>query len=282
MAGQPIKLECWLDRIKDESCSISWYLNESLLDINNPKYEINKPIGSLIIQNSKLADSGIYSCWAETELKVYITSINVNVNPTVNKNIEIESKTKIVHALTKQSTNLDCIWWYVDQNFDFSFDYIEWKRNSTVIDDSNSEKYEFLDNFKTNLKIKDISVTDSFDIYTCNLRLSPHTEKQSIFKLEVGSIPFIEDLKSKYKTLWFYEFEKVKLECSFKGVPKPNVKWYFNSFQIDQDFTSFMINENSLSILRLDEKLQGVYTCNGSNLHGSTLVQFYVKIASNF
>lgn len=234
----------------------------------------------MIIKASELSDSGIYSCLAETDSTIYITSINLKIHRRQNKNTEIESKTKTIHALANHSTNLDCLWWFIDQDFDLSFDNIEWKQNSTIIDDNLNKKYEFLDNFRTNLKIKEITFLDGFDTYTCNLKLSPYIEKQSIFKLEVGSIPYIEDLKSTYKSLWFYEFEQVKLECPFRGVPEPTIQWYFNSFQIEQDFTSFMITNNTLSILRFDEQLQGVYSCNASNMYGSTLMEFYVKIAS--
>ncbi|RNA30102.1 papilin isoform X1, partial [Brachionus plicatilis] len=279
MENEPIKLECRLEQVKDESCSIHWHFNETLLDLNNPKYETNKPIGSLNIESSQLSDSGLYTCLAETESVIYNTSVNVNINPALNKNTEIESKTKTVQALANQSTNLDCLWWFVDQNFDLTFDHIEWKLNSSPIEAKQNQKYEFLDNFKTILKIKNITVSDALDTYTCTLKLSPYIEKQSIFILEVGSIPYIENLKSKYASLWFYEFEQVKLECPFKGVPKPSVRWYFNSLLIDDDLTSFMINDNSLNILRLDEPLQGVYACNGSNIYGTTLVEFYVKIA---
>lgn len=83
-------------------------------------------------------------------------------------------------------------------------------------------------------------------------------------------------------SLWYREFEKVKLKCPIEGIPIPYISWYLNSNLLDLNSNDqFKIDPDtsSLTISELKTSLQGLYSCNGTNEFGTEIYRHQVEIA---
>ena len=65
---------------------------------------------------------------------------------------------------------------------------IEWRLNDSILKlEGDTKKYEFLDNSNTLLLVKNLSIHQSGEVYTCEFKLENHLIKKSIFNFLVGS-----------------------------------------------------------------------------------------------
>ncbi|CAF0864587.1 unnamed protein product [Brachionus calyciflorus] len=282
---ESIKLNCQIGDLTEKFDSIIWTLNNEKLEPDNPNLIINQDSNLLVIKEAKLTDTGLYTCTAQSNSSIYSTKINLNINKKQIKTTQIESKTKLIKASVNQSISLDCAWWFTNSEnlFDSSLEYtIEWKLNSTKIDvENNSKKFEFLDNFKTLLQVKNIQLTEAHDIYSCSLKMFDNSERQSVFRLSVGMVPYMKNSNSNYNQIskWFYKFDSVILECPLVGYPEPTITWLQDSNELNSQLRQFKIDGNSLTIFQLDDLQQGVYSCNATNDFGSNKIDFSIGIA---
>lgn len=271
---ESVKIDCYISSIEMfKVLNSKWILNDSV-----PLAEKNI---SFILNKVQLNDSGVYECSAETDSSNYQTKIILIVNP---KPVSKETRKKVLSAQKTKSILLDCTWWFTTSEsflFNTNVSYeIEWTRNGIKFG-YNSAKYEFLDSFNTLLKINDLNINDSFDTFTCDFKLSKYKIKQSIFNLNIGVSPFVSEENLEFKQ-WFEKFEKVILECPINGQPAPKKSWYFNSNLIDATLSLVyhLNSDNStLIIKKLEESLQGLYTCNASNEFGSEVYKHKVELA---
>lgn len=188
-----LKLDCKIPNY-ERIIQSSWNLNETIRIVvgQNGKYHLDNENRSLSIQRVEYNDSGVYECFAETQSYNYVTKLNVTVGP---RPMTITSKHKHFKTEKGKSVVLDCTWWFNDsENLLFNVDYknnTQWLRNDTIIDEklvSADVKYEFLDSSNTLLKVTDLTISETNDIYTCNFKLKNNTIQQSKFTLEIGGI----------------------------------------------------------------------------------------------
>ena len=274
-------LDCKLPT-EEEFLKISWNFNET-----NP---IETPItlpNRLTLSGTKLSDSGDYECYAETNTKNYLTKIAVEVLP---RKVVVETNLKEI-ALTKGSTIfMDCTWWFTTNSL-FSFssnipaNLTHWTINGTEVTEKN-DKLEFLDGYKTILKLKKVEMNETNNLYSCVFNMNRYERKISKFSLFVGLKPFVRnslEIKNNNTVQWFNEYKAILFKCPLEGMPEVTRSWYFNQNLINGNDDRFETDTEHSTILikKLDESLQGTYICNASNQFGYDIVKYDVKLAGN-
>lgn len=86
---------------------------------------------------------------------------------------------------------MDCLFWFNNQNF-FSINQkqnlIEWNLNETPLNvEKKSNKYEFLDNQNSLLRINDLKLNENNDTYSCSFKSDTNEINKSLFTIFVGS-----------------------------------------------------------------------------------------------
>lgn len=163
-----------------EILKISWTLNETI--------KLNTPVSYsdlYTLNNIGLDDAGVYECYAETNSTNYLTVIEMEV---VALPVSVESRLKQVASVKGSSTILDCTWWFTTNSLDknnIPDNLTTWKVNGTRIRETIG-KHEFLDSYKTILKVDNLGLHDSGDMYICEFNLKKNEIKISNFSLFIG------------------------------------------------------------------------------------------------
>lgn len=82
------------------------------------------------------------------------------------------------------------------------------------------------------------------------------------------------------KTLTIKAGENIKLNCSIRGRPVPQVTWYKDGKEVDKmlvDITT-VIGSSSLFIRDADRNDRGIYTVEAKNSSGTTKVDVLVRV----
>ncbi|KAA0707192.1 Neural cell adhesion molecule L1 [Triplophysa tibetana] len=149
---------------------------------------------------------------------------------------------------------------------------IQWIR----IDGSLSESRSSKDSFDRILRFRNINESDSGE-YQCTATnvqgIATHT-----YSITVEAAPYwIKEPKSQL----YAPGEKVELECSADGIPKPAVTWSINGnplSDIDPD-PRRTVKRGTLTLKNLERSDTAVYQCKAANKHGTILINAYVYVA---
>ncbi len=179
--SQQVIIDCQIAEKEQDIFQISWSFNETF------RLEREKST-RLKINDVNINQAGVYECYAETPANTYLTSVHLNVSPLP---VQVETKLKKISANKGSSVILDCTWWFLkNELFDNSllkFSVTKWKFNNTIIDEEKiHRKFEFLDPYKTVLKIKDLELNETNTLYSCLFYIKNFQLKISNFSLFVG------------------------------------------------------------------------------------------------
>ena len=85
--------------------------------------------------------------------------------------------------------------------------------------------------------------------------------------------------------------ENITFLCQAVGEPVPNISWYFNDINVSDNNNKYMImsrslnittTENTLTVYNVTSSDVGTYTCNYSNIIGSTTRSGILTVTSKF
>ena len=126
----------------------------------------------------------MYECYAETNTNHYLTKVELNV---LAMPLRLETKFKEVSATKGSSILLDCTWWFKKTDL-FDHDIItKWKINNELINEQVfNKKYQFLDEFKTVVRVNDLELNETGNVYTCLCIMKNYEIKISNFTLNIG------------------------------------------------------------------------------------------------
>ena len=76
--------------------------------------------------------------------------------------------------------------------------------------------------------------------------------------------------------------ESVKFECSFNGIPNPNIHWFYMPFggsRVQLTLTEhYVITAGSLEIKQILKKDEGMYICRAVNVAGAVESSAYLRV----
>lgn len=79
--------------------------------------------------------------------------------------------------------------------------------------------------------------------------------------------------------------ESVKFECSFNGIPNPNIHWFYmpsGGSRVPLTQTDhYVITAGSLEIKQIVKKDEGMYICRAVNVAGSVESSAYLRVKGN-
>ena len=73
----------------------------------------------------------------------------------------------------------------------------------------------------------------------------------------------------------------MKFECSFNGIPKPNIQWFYTSGGSRVQLTQtqhYIITAGSLEIRQIQKKDEGKYICKAVNVAGQLESSVYLRV----
>ena len=189
---ETIRIDCKIPNY-ERIITLGWSFNEThklahLDELSQARHHFENENRTLVIAELHASDSGTYECFAETSSYNYITRINVDVRT---KQVQLESKAKLVRIEKGKSGILDCAWWFNDaQNLLFdsnSINSTEWLLNGSRLEiETAPDKYKFLDSLNTLLSVSVSSIGESNDVYNCSIKFKNGTVKISNFTLDIG------------------------------------------------------------------------------------------------
>ena len=76
--------------------------------------------------------------------------------------------------------------------------------------------------------------------------------------------------------------ETVRFNCSFSGIPRPHIRWFFHSgvstVQLTQTGDHYVITNGLLEILQIRKEREGKYICQAVNIAGQTQAEAYLTV----
>jgi len=250
--------------------AISWTFNETI-KLTTPKTGPD----FYSIKNIQSNQAGIYECHAQANLTDYLTKIDLTVK---NLPLTTEKKLKEISTTKSSSVVLDCTWWFTTSLSDIKNmpgNLTKWTLNDADLIDS--VKYEYLNSYRTILRVNHLGVNDSSNVYTCRFSLKKNQVKISEFRLFVGVAPFAVSesaLRNNNSQLWSGGEKTVSFDCPLSGVPDVVKMWYLNGEALGQTGDRIVIE-------RLNREMEGFYTCNASNEFGYEILRYEASLAGN-
>ena len=145
-----------------------------------------------------------------------------------------------------------------------------------------SQKFSFLQdrNGKVCLFINQMDISD-VGYYTCQATNEHGTEKRTIKLLNAEPPMFTKRLDE----ITVPSRNHIRLECAFKGVPEPTVKW-FKDYQPLHDTSRISIassgEQSTLVISDAITRDMGLYSCTVTNLAGSSTTAAFVHVTGKY
>lgn len=79
--------------------------------------------------------------------------------------------------------------------------------------------------------------------------------------------------------------ETVRFQCSFHGIPPPDVKWFHSSEGSTVQLTEtarHIISAGNLEVRQIVKKDEGKYICQAVNIAGHSQASFYLRVKGIF
>jgi hypothetical protein len=281
------------------TAEVFWYFGEKWIQNNEQDshyliiYEnINDPNGiesyltTLKIFNLNLADSGTYTCRLKNcvgEISSH-SILTVLTQPKIIKHLP-----KNLDQIEKKELKLECC---ISESIPKST--IQWLKNGNVLNNSKNitiakPTYDQETNsmcYSLNILEPLVADSDSYKISASNKIATV----ESICDLNIISAPrIIKDIKSTFEC---NEFEKISLELTVVGNPRPEFRWYQfnqdNNSEVELEslegvFNSYIKSENTyvFEIMKVFKSMQGKYTIKLFNSGGSIETSFYLIVNGN-
>ncbi|XP_066996542.2 titin isoform X1 [Anabrus simplex] len=294
-AGQKIKLECEVTGLP--APELSWSHNgKPVKETRDLKLNYEHKKASLVISEAFPKDAGTYVVAAKNLAGEATCTCNVSVKgrlPTETSDSELASDMepikpaiqlplKDISVFEGKKVRLDCviigqpepevIWYHDERPVKESSDFellFQGDRCSLIIheaylEDAGEYKVVAINSAgeassKCNLTVKSIGDTE------------PATRVQSLTVAEMpsGTAPKFNKLLT---DVLASEGDKVVLECSVNGDPKPDIKWFLNNKEVVdvklKQFSEDAEGNISLTLLEVLPQDKGVYTVKASNSLG--------------
>ncbi|XP_054986449.1 LOW QUALITY PROTEIN: vascular endothelial growth factor receptor 1 [Sorex araneus] len=233
----------------------------------------NKTASSLIVADSKI--SGIYSCMAsnkvgtvERTIRFYVTDVpngfHVNLEKMPTEGGDLKLSCTVNKFLYRDIT------WILLRTIN----------NRTMHHSISKQKMAVTNEYSVTLKlvITNVSLEDS-GTYACRAR-NIFTGEETLQKQEVT----IRDQEAPYllRNLSDHSVSvssSTTLHCQANGVPEPQITWFKNNHQIQQEPGIILgPGSSTLFIERVTEEDEGVYHCKATNQKGSVESSAYLTV----
>ncbi|KAI8479293.1 Hemicentin-1, partial [Branchiostoma belcheri] len=223
-------------------------------DDQNIHLSISNDGQTLMLENARVKDSGVYRCLvanpAGNTTKVY--NISVHVPPV------ISIAESLVTVGVGEVALLTC------QAEGVPHPTITWRKDGVFLTNRDSGKYRVLPS--GSVQISSASIQDA-GLYTCMASNEAGTDQQRI-QLFVHVQPTIGPGATSVTAL---VNSPALLSCEVTGVPAPTVTWYHEGAPLDSDELNYqLLPSGSLRITAVKLSDQGIFTCQASNTQGSS------------
>ncbi|XP_035206378.1 obscurin-like isoform X2 [Stegodyphus dumicola] len=274
----PAKLECKVSG--DPRPDIKWLKNGVEVpddDMNVQKHHLPSGEVSLVFDKCKPENAGNYVCTARNKHGEKSCGAPLQV---ISKDVEGQSKSapSFVTPLSDRT---------VQEGGNF-------KLEATVSGNPLPDIHWFLDDQPLSCSDTILPAFDgkkaSLTVYRCNPRHegtykcrlnNPAGEAVSKAKVSVEAYEapkFIERLSD----MQFVASQPMKLTCRVKGVPDPEVEWYFNRSKVETGIKYSILREGDKCILTLPHprtKDSGIYECRARNIVGKDTSSANISIS---
>ncbi|XP_028582231.2 vascular endothelial growth factor receptor 1 [Podarcis muralis] len=227
----------------------------------------NKTASMLIVAESR--SSGIYSCIAsnkvgsdERNISYFVTDVPNGFHINLKK-APIEGETLVLSCLANKFLYKD-IAWLLPRTVN----------NQTRIKKAATKEYSI----GLTLSIKNVSLEHS-GTYTCrarNIYTGEEVLQEKDVTVRAQEAPYLlRNLTDQVVN----SSHSVSLECLVHGVPEPQISWFKNNAQLQQE-PGIMLGPGSQSLLieRVQEDDAGHYQCVATNLKGTVESSAYITI----
>ncbi|XP_029458469.1 vascular endothelial growth factor receptor 1 isoform X2 [Rhinatrema bivittatum] len=231
----------------------------------------NKTVGILVVAESRV--SGVFSCVASSKVGKEKWNINFYVTDVPNGfyiNLERD-------AMEGNDVTLSCLankYLYTD---------VTWLLMGTVDNQTihhNSSRNSFVEEYslRLTLNIRNATQEDS-GTYACKAR-NIYTGEEVLQQKEL----IIRAQQAPHLLRVFGEQQvnlssSVSLECQAEGVPEPQISWYKNGRELQQESGILLEPRNNrLIIERIKEDDAGLYLCRAANPKGSAESSAYITV----
>ncbi|CAF1262379.1 unnamed protein product, partial [Rotaria sordida] len=243
--------------------NIQWFYNGKPLSSLPNKYDIsydsNTNQHKLIIKNTTLDDHGNYSVQATNELGQTQTEAKLNVIHAPNflnglQDTSVVAKETIELNIKVHGTPQPTITW-LKAGKEIKSD--EKKYSIIPIDKDGNAK----------LIIKDVSEEDQ-SLYSCIAKNKVGTNQTDGHLKVLAPLKFIQSLQD----IDVLNTQNTTLTCEVQGIPKANVKWFFNDIELkstQKQAITAKQNIHTLTINRADQTDAGVYKAVADNGTGT-------------
>ncbi|KAK3103159.1 hypothetical protein FSP39_016894 [Pinctada imbricata] len=254
-AGTDFKLLCIVQ--STPTPKVTWTKDGKDLS-RNDHYMLSYSSGvcTMEVQNARVEDTGRYTCSAINDLGEEETHTNVVVEDRVHTGLDKKLSLGTVPRLTRH-TSLEPSYNRRASHADYSSSY---KDSSYSTSSRYGKSGRYIDNYSYD------------DSYT-----SRSSRRQK--KTENNDDPpvFSTELKPQRLT----EGDRLKLTCTVKGRPDPDVEWFCNGQLLKNDEVTHIKNRAGRCSLEIDEVLSdddGTYVCKAINSAGSSSSKTSVQI----
>ncbi|CAB3251608.1 unnamed protein product [Arctia plantaginis] len=225
--------------------------------------ELKKNKETLSFKDVRVVNAGTYMCNASNIVgsQHYTMDLTVEYPPTVK-----DDGIKRINAKDGEDVTLPC-------NVDgVPTPTVKWLNGYTTLRRSK----KFLTTSDNSLKITRIHVPET-GYYTCQAKNHLGTSKKTVFVF-VFVPPSIE--KPKASTINLMVGRDLILSCHADGYPEPQIKWLFKEFDTRATPRNLRSNDKTkgFSLPRVQLRDQGNYTCEASNIGGTTNITYIVNV----
>ncbi|XP_013195509.1 hemicentin-1 [Amyelois transitella] len=256
LQGSDVKLTCRL-RAGVPMPKIMWTY---LVQYSNMFFESDVNSSTIIIKNVNEENAGTYKCTARNTVGADQHKIRLNVEypPSIKRDYRSvnmrEGTSKLLHCFAKGNPKPHIIWTFNDK---------------IVVPDGDHRIYR-----DHSLKIK--ASQDNSGNYSCNARNKHGTDIKTIEVNFVVPVSIEIPGRSTFDTR---VGRAVQLECRADGYPEPTIEWTFRSTDPEVSPRTLKADITGSVFLR-DLKLSddGFYTCNASNIDGSSNITYQIIV----
>ncbi|KAI8779431.1 hemicentin-1, partial [Biomphalaria glabrata] len=236
--------------------SILWYFNGAPLDPQlQPGLQISESGKRLVIQQTKVSDSGVYMCVASNEAGEAEQNYNVDVwVPPVIDRSAIESMPRVILGHT---ISINC------PVSGIPFPTISWLKDGKEL--VKGTKVQILSNGLL-LRISDAQEEDA-GTYSCVAENTAGKDKVNM-ELAILVPPTIDESNVVYDRKVNMD-RKVQLECPVHGTPTPSVEWLINGQPAENfNYVVLLNNKRILEIDKVNLRDTAQYVCVATNEAG--------------